>query len=155
MFIIFWVFLMDEQIFLSPKLKWSMIISNKLVCTSCLTSCWTVLAFTSKKQKLNFSRSAIFHRKTFWWLRKFPTHLQWNEAWSLAVNRYTRVNLRAAVWFGPLQVKIGNWTFPNFTWKLKFTSNVLWMKLLPEFPAAAINSAHSSLWSLAKDFYII
>ena len=41
MFIIFWDFLMVEQIFPAPQEKWSMIISNKLVYTSCLTSCWT------------------------------------------------------------------------------------------------------------------
>ena len=155
MLIIFWVFLMVEQIFLSPKVKRSMIISNKLVYTSCLTSCWTILAFVSKKQKLNFSRSAIFHTKTFWWLSKFSPHLQWNEAWSFAVNWYTRVTPRASERLGPLLVKIGNRTFPYFTWKPKLTSNVLWMKLLPDFPAAAINYAHSSLRGLAKDFYII
>ena len=41
MFIIFWDFLMVEKIFLSPQVKRSVIISNKLVCTSCLTSCRT------------------------------------------------------------------------------------------------------------------
>ena len=30
---------MVEQIFLSPQVKWIMIISNKLVCSGCLTSC--------------------------------------------------------------------------------------------------------------------
>ena len=38
MFIIFWDFLMVEQIFLSPQLKGSVIISNKLVYINCLTS---------------------------------------------------------------------------------------------------------------------
>ena len=38
MSIIFWGFLMVEQIFLWPKMKWSVIISNKLVYTSSLTS---------------------------------------------------------------------------------------------------------------------
>ena len=41
MFITFWDFLMTEQIFLSPQVKGSKIISNKLVYTSCLTSCQT------------------------------------------------------------------------------------------------------------------
>ena len=39
MFIVFWDFLMVEHIFLSPQVKRSMIIGNKLVYTSCLTSC--------------------------------------------------------------------------------------------------------------------
>ena len=38
MFIIFWHFLMVEQIFLSPQVKRSMIISNKLIYMNCLTS---------------------------------------------------------------------------------------------------------------------
>ena len=37
--IIFWDFLMLEQIFFSPQAKQSVIISNKLVYTSCITSC--------------------------------------------------------------------------------------------------------------------
>ena len=37
----FWDFLMSEQIFLSPQVKRSVIISNELVCTTCLTSCQT------------------------------------------------------------------------------------------------------------------
>ena len=41
MFIIFWNFLMAEQIFFSPQMKRSVIICNKLVYTSCLTSCKT------------------------------------------------------------------------------------------------------------------
>ena len=40
MFIIFWNFLRAEQIFLSPQVKWSVIISNKLLYRSSLTSCW-------------------------------------------------------------------------------------------------------------------
>ena len=39
MFIIFWDFLMVAQIFLWPQVKRSVIISSKLVDTSCLTSC--------------------------------------------------------------------------------------------------------------------
>ena len=39
MFIIFWDFLMLEKIFLSPQVKRRVIISNKLVYTSYLTSC--------------------------------------------------------------------------------------------------------------------
>ena len=38
MFIIFWDLLMVEQIFLSPQVKRSVIISNKLVYAICLTS---------------------------------------------------------------------------------------------------------------------
>ena len=38
MFMIFWHFLMVEQIFLSPQVKRSMIISNKLVYMNCLPS---------------------------------------------------------------------------------------------------------------------
>ena len=41
MFIMFWDYLMVEQIFLSPQVKPSMSISNKLVYTSHLTSCQT------------------------------------------------------------------------------------------------------------------
>ena len=41
MFIIFWDFLMVQQIFLSPQVKRSVIITNKLICVSCLTSWWT------------------------------------------------------------------------------------------------------------------
>ena len=41
MVIILWKFLMFYQIFLSPQVKRSLIISNKLVYTICLTSCWT------------------------------------------------------------------------------------------------------------------
>ena len=51
MFIIFWDFLIDEQkkkkkkkneqTFISQQVKWSVIISNKLVYTICLTSCQT------------------------------------------------------------------------------------------------------------------
>ena len=36
---IFWDFLMIEKIFLSPQVRRSVIISNKLVYTKCLTSC--------------------------------------------------------------------------------------------------------------------
>ena len=36
-----WYFLMVQQIFLSPKAKPCILIRNKLVYTSCLTSCWT------------------------------------------------------------------------------------------------------------------
>ena len=39
MFIIFWDFLMLEKFFLSPQVKRRVIISNKLVYTSYLTSC--------------------------------------------------------------------------------------------------------------------
>ena len=39
MFIKFWDFLMVEQTFLLPQVKQSVIFSNKLVYTSCLTSC--------------------------------------------------------------------------------------------------------------------
>ena len=41
MFLIFWDFLMDEQICLSPEVKRSVIISYKLVHTTYLTSCQT------------------------------------------------------------------------------------------------------------------
>ena len=41
MFIMFWDFLMVEQIFISPQVKPSVIIGNKLVYTSCFTSCQT------------------------------------------------------------------------------------------------------------------
>ena len=39
MLILFWDFLMVQQIFFSPLVKWRMINSNKLVYTSCFTSC--------------------------------------------------------------------------------------------------------------------
>ena len=42
MLIKFWDFLMVEQIFLSPQVKQSVIISTKLVLTSCLKSCRTL-----------------------------------------------------------------------------------------------------------------
>ena len=41
LFMIFWDVLMVDQIFLSPEVKRSLIISNKLVCTSCQTNCQT------------------------------------------------------------------------------------------------------------------
>ena len=41
LFVIFWDVLMVDQIFLSPEVKRSVIISNKLVCTICQTSCQT------------------------------------------------------------------------------------------------------------------
>ena len=42
MAMLFWYFLRFYQIFLSPQVKRSLIISNKLVNASCLTSCGTV-----------------------------------------------------------------------------------------------------------------
>ena len=41
MFIILWDFSVLHQIFVPPEVKQRMIISNKLVCTSCLTKCGT------------------------------------------------------------------------------------------------------------------
>ena len=75
MFIIFWDFLMVEAIFFSPQVKRSVIICNKLVYMSSLTSCrmtsrklnmkiLSVLAKSLEKQQLNFSRSTVFHMKT-------------------------------------------------------------------------------------------
>ena len=77
---------MVEQIFLSPQVKQSVTISNKLGCTSCLTNdlrlrnlrilrnmrkisqLHRIIVSISKnflkKQKLNFSRSGLFHMKT-------------------------------------------------------------------------------------------
>ena len=59
---------MVEQIFLSPQVKWSMIISNKLVYSAqspdgnenLTSTCKNLL----KKQKLSFSGSAPFNMKT-------------------------------------------------------------------------------------------
>ena len=44
-FISFLDFLMVDQIFLSLQVKQNVIISNKPIYTSCLTSCWTTLGF--------------------------------------------------------------------------------------------------------------
>ena len=38
MFLIFWDFLVVKEILLSPQVKQSVIISNKVVCTNCVTS---------------------------------------------------------------------------------------------------------------------
>ena len=46
-FVSFLEFLMVEQIFLSLQVKQNVIISNKRIYTSCLTSCWTTLGFGS------------------------------------------------------------------------------------------------------------
>ena len=53
MFIIFWNFLLIKDIFLSPKLKGSVIISNKLVYMSYLTSCQTTEYLGSFEIKKN------------------------------------------------------------------------------------------------------
>ena len=51
MFIIFWDFLMVEQILFSPQTKQSVIIGNKLVYFSCLTSCRTTSDLGSQQIK--------------------------------------------------------------------------------------------------------
>ena len=108
MFIIFWDFLMAEQFFFSPQVKRSLIISNKLVYKSRLTSCWMVtkyqenlktsdkyLLFLSplaeikissvlakiswKKKKLSFSSSALFHIKTALCLKDFVNDCVWKQ----------------------------------------------------------------------------
>ena len=69
MFIIFWNFLIVKQIFLSPQVKQSVIISNKLVYTSLLSGCRTervadlsILANNSWKMEIElFSQYAISH----------------------------------------------------------------------------------------------
>ena len=48
--------LIDEQIFLSPQVKWSVIITSKLVYTSCLTSCWKFRKFGNIRKISNLHR---------------------------------------------------------------------------------------------------
>ena len=69
MFIIFWDFLMIDQILLLPQVKRSLIICNKLVYKSCLTSCpppemeiLSVLVKISLKTEIElFPQCAISH----------------------------------------------------------------------------------------------
>ena len=49
MVILFWEVLMFYQIFFSPQVKRSLIVSNKLVYTSCLTSCHTTYDLESQE----------------------------------------------------------------------------------------------------------
>ena len=80
-FILFWNFLMVEQIFLLPQMKRSVIISNTLRYTSCLTSrkkkLLPVLVKISRKveirkRKLNFSCRAYFT-----WKLEFVSNTPW------------------------------------------------------------------------------
>ena len=89
--------------FPSPQVKWSLIISNKLVYTSCFSNCWTTQDFTRKVQN---------NVKTSWsynLVPRFPPPQNF-------VDTSKRL----------LENK--NWTFPvvrYFTWKLEFLSNIL------------------------------
>ena len=82
-FILFWNFLMVEQIFLLPQMKRSVISSNTLGYTSCLTSrekkLLPVLVKISRKveirkKKMNFSRRAYFT-----WKLEFVSNTPWTS----------------------------------------------------------------------------
>ena len=98
-FIIFSGFLMVGQIFLSTQVRWSVFINNKLVYTSCLTSCllvnwkiympnvYRIIAYSSSQNENFVSTSK---------------NLLKNRNWTFAV-------------------------VPYFTWKLELVSNIFWM----------------------------
>ena len=96
--------LIDEQIFLSPQVKWSVIISSKLVYTSCLTSCW-------KFRKLgNIKKISNLHRVIA------------SSSVLLLKLKFCRT--------GKNLLKYRNWTSPvvcYLKWKIEFVSNILWI----------------------------
>ena len=105
MVIIFWECLKFYQIFLLPQLKWSLIISNKLVYTSCLKSCWMTEDLGS------------------WEIRKDQNNLKtsWNYNLVPSLQR-NFVNTSKRL------LKNGNGTFAvvrYFTEKVEFFSNIL------------------------------
>ena len=76
MVIILWEFLMFYQIFISPQVKRSLVISNKLAYKSCLTSCQTTkdlrLAKHSLKVEIELTFPAVRH---FTWKLEFSSNV--------------------------------------------------------------------------------
>ena len=82
-FIIFWDFLMVEQIFLSPQVKRNVIICNKLVYMSCLTSC-RCLVLPQNKNFVSTSKNLLKNRnwtfpvvRYFTWKLEFVSNILW------------------------------------------------------------------------------
>ena len=98
--IIFWDFLRVQQIFLWPHVKQSVIISNKLIYTSYLTSSQTSKDFT-------------------WKIRKYQENLQTSYNFCLAICPLPEIKILSVV--VELSWKT-NWASPivhYFTWKLE------------------------------------
>ena len=75
---------MVEQIFLLPQVKRSVIISNKLVCVSCLTTCQTTLVLAKnlpKKRNLTLPvrKTFLLHMKTRLCLKYFMNDCLWKQ----------------------------------------------------------------------------
>ena len=103
MFIIFWDFLMIKQIFFSLQVKQRVIISNKLVYTSCLTSCGTKYQEVSGKYQnfIELLPSAQSSSRNENFVSTSKNFLR-NRNWTFLIRHY-------------------------FTWKLEFVTNILWM----------------------------
>ena len=104
MFMIIWDFLMVEQIFLSPQVERSVIISNKLVYTSRFTNC-----------------------RTTYKIREYQNNVKTSYKYSLVLSRPRNENFVST---SKNLLKGRNWTFAvvrYFIWKIEFVENILWV----------------------------
>ena len=100
MFIICWDFLMVQQILFWPEGKQSVVISNKLIYTSCLMSCQRTKDLGSKK------------------IRKYQENLETSYNYCLVICPPPEIKILSVL--VEISSKNRNWTFPivrYFTWK--------------------------------------
>ena len=102
MFIIFWDFLIVEQIFLSPQVKQSVAISNKLVYTKCR------LVYTSRLKTYDLKKLGNIRK-------------------NCCVVLTTPPKMKILSVPAKISWKIEIELFLYFTWKLEFAPNILWM----------------------------
>ena len=137
-FIIFWDFLMVEQISLSPQVKRSVIIKIKLVYKSCLTSCQTAQDFRSLE------------------IKKFQENVETLCNFCLVFS--TPPKMKVLLVLAKSLLKNKNWAFPVvrfLTWKLEFVSIILWIIVSGSIFFLLTRPRHLQIWFVCQFSYKI